>query len=137
MSKKVKNSPTLNRKIFVLDTSVILHDHEAIHNFEEHDVIIPITVLEELDQFKKGNDTINFEAREFIRAIDILSGTNKLNDWVKLNGSERGSFRVLMHEMAGSVDAEDVFGEKKADHRILNAALRAQEEHPDRRVVLV
>ena len=54
-------------KIFVIDTSVILHDHNAIHNFDEHDIAIPITVLEELDNFKKGNDTKNYEAREFIR----------------------------------------------------------------------
>ncbi len=45
------------KKIFVLDTSVILYDHNAIKNFQEHDVAIPITVLEELDNFKKGNDT--------------------------------------------------------------------------------
>ena len=42
------------RKIFVLDTSAILFDHNAIHNFKEHDVAIPITVLEEIDRFKKG-----------------------------------------------------------------------------------
>src|SRR5690606_39193948 len=52
------------KKIFVLDTSVILYAHNSIMNFAEHDVVIPITVLEELDQFKKGNDTRNFEARE-------------------------------------------------------------------------
>ncbi|NCZ95416.1 MAG: ribonuclease, partial [Flavobacteriia bacterium] len=45
------------KKIFVLDTSVILYDHHAIMNFEEHDVAIPIPVLEELDEFKKGSDT--------------------------------------------------------------------------------
>ena len=62
------------KKIFVLDTSVILYDHNCINNFQEHDVAIPITVLEELDNFKKGNDTINYEAREFILYIDKLSG---------------------------------------------------------------
>ena len=45
-------------KIFVLDTNVILHDHNAIYNFQENDLVIPIAVLEELDKFKKGNDTI-------------------------------------------------------------------------------
>jgi PhoH-like ATPase len=42
-------------KIFILDTNVILHDSACINNFQEHDIVIPITVLEELDQFKKGN----------------------------------------------------------------------------------
>ena len=61
------------KKIFVLDTSVIIYEHNSILNFDEHDVGIPITVLEELDNFKKGNDTKNFEAREFIRLIDKLA----------------------------------------------------------------
>ncbi|MFM7903577.1 MAG: PIN domain-containing protein, partial [Bacteroidota bacterium] len=86
------------RKIFVLDTSAILFDHNAIHNFKEHDVAIPITVLEEIDRFKKGNDVINFEAREFIRNIDKLSGQHSLQDWIPLNGPTKGMIRVLMME---------------------------------------
>lgn len=57
---------TSNKKIFVLDTSVLLFDHNAITSFEENDVAIPIIVLEELDQFKIGNETKKFEAREVI-----------------------------------------------------------------------
>jgi PhoH-like ATPase len=125
-----------DKKIFVLDTSVILYDHNAIKNFQEHDVAIPITVLEELDNFKKGNDTINFEAREFIRFLDKLSGEYTLNDWIPINGRGRGKFKVIMIEKA-SVDAERVFGERKADHRILNAALAMREENPGRKVILV
>ncbi|MEQ9305313.1 MAG: PIN domain-containing protein, partial [Marinoscillum sp.] len=66
-------STTKEKKIFVLDTSVILYAHDSILNFAEHDVGIPITVLEELDTFKKGNDTKNFEAREFTRLLDKLA----------------------------------------------------------------
>lgn len=55
--KKASKTSITERKIFVLDTSVIIYDHTAIKNFAEHDVVIPITVLEELDQFKKGNDS--------------------------------------------------------------------------------
>lgn len=130
MAKKVE------RKIFVLDTSVILYDHNAIKNFQEHDVAIPITVLEELDNFKKGNDTINFEAREFIRFLDKLSGEYTLNDWIPINGRGRGKFKVIMHEKS-NVDAEKVFGERKADHRILNGALAMMEENPSRKVIMV
>ena len=61
-------------KLFVLDTNVILHDSGCIRNFEENDVAIPITVLEELDQFKRGNEDIHFQAREFLRRIDVLTG---------------------------------------------------------------
>lgn len=124
------------RKIFVLDTSVILYDHNSINNFQEHDVAIPITVLEELDNFKKGNDTINFEAREFIRNLDKLSGQYTLTDWIPINGRGRGKLKVLMGEK-GSVDAQIVFGERKADHRILNAALALSEREKGRKVVMV
>ncbi|HOY39163.1 MAG TPA: PIN domain-containing protein, partial [Bacteroidales bacterium] len=61
-------------KIFVLDTNVLLHDHECLFKFQENDIIIPIVVLEELDHFKRGNDLINFHAREFTRVLDELSG---------------------------------------------------------------
>ena len=124
------------KKIFVLDTSVIIYDHNAINEFDEHDVAIPITVLEELDNFKKGNDTKNFAARQFIRLLDEMAGTKTLQQWIPLKGSKKGSFKVLMIEKAG-VDATKVFGDSKADHKILNAALQLTEEHKDRKVVLV
>lgn len=123
-------------KIFVLDTSVILYDHSAINHFEDNDVAIPITVLEELDNFKKGNDSLNFEAREFIRFLDRASGDYTLDEWIPIPGKNKGRFKVVMHEKA-SRDAEKVFGERKADHRILNAAIRMQDEHPDRQVILL
>ena len=124
------------KKIFVLDTSVIIYNHNSIHSFEENDVAIPITVLEELDNFKKGNDTKNFEAREFIRIIDKLSKNNSLQDWIPLNGKTKGNFKVIMHEQS-EIDAEKIFGERKADHRILNAALRLVQENPSQKVILV
>jgi PhoH-like ATPase len=133
---KSTSAKAADKKIFVLDTSVILYDHQAVKNFQEHDVAIPITVLEELDNFKKGNDTINFEAREFIRFLDKLSGEYTLSDWIPINGRGRGKFKVIMHER-GSVDAERVFGERKADHRILNGAIAMRDENPDRKVIMV
>ena len=120
----------------MLDTSVIIYDHNAINEFDEHDVAIPITVLEELDNFKKGNDTKNFAARQFIRLLDELAGTKTLQQWIPLKGSKKGAFKVIMNGK-GEVDANKVFGESKADHKILNAALALQVEHKDRKVVLV
>ncbi|MCK4638923.1 MAG: PhoH family protein, partial [Bacteroidales bacterium] len=124
------------KKIFVLDTSVILYNHDAINSFEDNDVAIPITVLEELDNFKKGNDTINFEAREFIRIMDRLSGKFTLQNWISLNGAEKGRFKVIMNEQS-EMDARKIFGENKPDHRILNATLVLTEENPDKKVILV
>ncbi|MCU0422271.1 MAG: PhoH family protein [Bacteroidia bacterium] len=131
MAKKVNE-----KKIFVLDTSVILYDHQCINNFQEHDVAIPITVLEELDNFKKGNDTINYEAREFIRFLDKLSGEYTLTEWIPINGRGRGNFKVLFPAKS-SVDAEVVFGERKADHKILNSAIALQDKEKTKKVILV
>src|ERR1041385_4232774 len=127
---------TKEKKIFVLDTSVIIYDHNAIKSFKEHDVVVPITVLEELDNFKKGNDTKNYAAREFTRYIDKISGRNTLQDWVNINGKGHGMFMIEMHQ-SPKVDAEKIFGERKADHRILNSALYLSEKYPARKVVLV
>ncbi len=125
-----------DRKIFVLDTSVIIYDHTAIKNFAEHDVVIPITVLEELDNFKKGNDSKNFSAREFTRYIDKLSGKNTLQNWTSINGPTRGSFKIEMHS-SSQINAEKIFDDRKADHRILNTALYTAESNPGRKVILV
>ena len=134
---KKTESGQKTKKIFVLDTSVIIYEHNSIMNFEEHDVGIPITVLEELDNFKKGNDTKNFEAREFTRLIDKLAQGKMLQDWNPLNGStNKGNFKVLMYSKS-KIDASEVFDEDKADHRILNAALQLQQEIPNKKVILV
>ena len=125
------------KKIFVLDTSVILYNHNSINSFDDNDVAIPITVLEELDQFKKGNDTINFEAREFIRIMDRLSDNASLQNWIPLENGNKGKFKVIMNDKSAQMNAEAIFGERKNDHRILNAALALKEEFPDRKVVMV
>ncbi len=125
------------KKIFVLDTSVLLYDSNAIKNFKEHNVAIPIQVLEEIDNFKKGNDTKNFEAREFIRFTDDIAKGQLINDWIPLNGSKTGRFKVVFHSEKPKLDAEQVFSDGKYDHKILNCALSLQEEYPDKKVVLV
>ena len=137
MYKEGRSKSAGKKKIFVLDTSVILYDHNAFENFQEHDVAIPIQVLEELDNMKSGNDTRNFEARGFIRLMDSLSQKHLLNQWHPLNGQNKGSFKVIMDKRSADTDAERIFGEGKIDHRILNAALALQEENPDKKVVLV
>ena len=122
------------KKIFVLDTSVILHSHDSIMNFEENDIGIPITVLEELDEMKKGNDTKNFEAREFIRLIDKLSKHEMLDKWISLNGKNKGSFKVLVDKKN---DINNVFNDEINDHKILNSAVQLQKEEKNKLVILV
>jgi len=122
--------------IYVLDTSVLLHDHQAINHFEDNNVAIPITVLEELDKFKVGNDSKNFCAREVIRFIDKLSGDGNLQEWISL-GSNQGSFKIALENNPREVNAEYVYSVGKNDHKIINSALFLKETEPKFDVKLV
>ncbi len=132
---RTKETP---KKIFVLDTSVILYNHNAINSFDDNYVAIPITVLEELDNFKKGNDTKNFEAREFIRILDTLSERHLITDWIPLPTTKGGKFKVIMNESVPiEKDARRIFDDNKPDHRILNAAMVMAAENVEKKVILV
>jgi PhoH-like ATPase len=128
-------SPTQARKLFVLDTNVILHDAGCIFNFDEHHIAIPIAVLEELDQFKKGDSGINFQAREFLRRLDELTGDVLSQSGASL-GRGLGAIRVVM---GGKLDEQlhAAFLRESSDHRILNTALNLQKQEPDVPVILV
>ncbi len=119
-------------KIFVLDTNVILHDATCIHHFEDNEIVIPISVLEELDQFKRGNEQLHFNARNFLRNLDDLStGTN--ND--ELNESDGKIKVVVNHNWHPDVEAS--FQEDCPDHRIINCAYKLHIDNSDREVILV
>lgn len=124
------------KKIFVLDTSVIIFDHKSIMNFDEHDVVLPITVLEELDTFKKGNDTKNFEAREFIRFLDKTSKDHLIQDWIPLPGENKGSFRIAMETNGIESSATKIYGDSM-DNKILNSCLIVSKQEPKRQIILV
>jgi PhoH-like ATPase len=123
------------KKIFVLDTNVLLHDYRCIYNFQENNVIIPITVLEELDKFKKGNDIINYHAREFTRELDRLSGDNLFNGGVPL-GKRLGKLSIETGKpFSGPVQIS--FPENTPDHRILAIADHVFRNNPDKHVVFI
>lgn len=124
------------KKVFVLDTSVLLHDHQSITTFENNDIAIPITVLEELDKFKIGNDTKNFSAREVIRFIDKLSGKHSLQDWIPL-GKGLGKFKVILDTTPEGLNAEDIYAKGKNDHKIINSALYLKETETRKEVIMV
>jgi PhoH-like ATPase len=124
-----------HKKLFIIDTNVLLHDYKCIYNFEENDIIIPIVVLEELDKFKRGNDLINFHAREFTRELDKLSGDMLLTANIPL-GENLGN----MHIETGKDFSEKVsqsFPERTADHRILAIAEWVCSTNKDKTVVLI
>jgi len=123
-------------KIFILDTNVILHDSDCIFHFQEHDIVIPITVLEELDNFKKGSSTLNFHAREFVRELDSLSGDNLFNGGVQI-GPNHGKISIVL-EKEFQEDLERNFHPPyKPDHHILNTTYYLAGAHPEKDVILV
>jgi len=122
-------------KLFILDTNVILHDFNSINQFQENDIVIPITVLEELDNFKKGNEEKNYHAREFMRELDKLSGDNLFNGGLSL-GEGLGTITVAL----GKEFSEKMklsFKPDKPDHQILAVANYYHEKFKDRYVALV
>jgi PhoH-like ATPase len=124
-----------DNKLFVLDTNVILHDSGSVFHFDEHDIAIPITVLEELDKFKRGNEDIHFQAREFLRRIDALTGDLMSQRGAPL-GPNLGRIRVVLGgELDGRLKAS--FFQDSPDHRILNTALTLQKSEPGRKVVVI
>ena len=120
------------KKIFVLDTNVILHDATCIQNFEDNEVVIPISALEELDQFKRGNEQIHYNAREFLRLLDELSIDSNSNE---LNQPD-GKIKVVVNHN-WHPDVEKTFKEDCPDHRIINCAFKLHEENLDKQLVLV
>ncbi|MBI4793392.1 MAG: PhoH family protein [Deltaproteobacteria bacterium] len=123
------------KKIFVLDTNVILHDSSCIYQFQEHDIVIPITVLEELDHFKKGDETVNFHARQFTRALDELSGDKMFNGGIRI-GPKCGKISIRL-EQDFHPDLRANFIPSKADHHILNIAYYVALDNAPRQVILV
>jgi PhoH-like ATPase len=127
--------PVRSPKIFVLDTNVILHDSSCMYQFEEHDIVIPIALLEELDHFKKGNEILNFHAREFVRSLDALSGDKLFDGGVRI-GKRKGRVSVRL-DREFHPDLALSFATQHPDHRILNTAFWLAREHPRREVILV
>jgi PhoH-like ATPase len=123
------------KKIFVLDTNVLLHDYKSIFRFQENDLVIPIVVLEELDKLKKGNDLINFHAREFTRELDKLSGDHLFNGGLTL-GEGLGKLSIETGK-AFSEEMCESFPEKTPDHRILAITDHIRKRYKKRPVILI
>ena len=114
---KAPTSAEQVRKHFVLETNVLLLNPQSIFKFEEHEVVIPLTVLEELDTFKKNNDEKGRNARQVIRALDRLRSIGHLFEGVVWN-EQGGSIRVMRFKAAGSYDLDLSI----VDNRIIGVA---------------
>jgi PhoH-like ATPase len=128
------------RRIYALDTNVLLHDPTALFRFEEHDVFIPMTVLEELDEKKQGVSEVARNARQASRFLNELIERNNSHgigdgvplaqpDGVKLrSGGANG--RLYFQTRSGN-------GQGKADNQIISAVLELRDRKQDAAVVLV
>lgn len=137
--KKVR-LPVAQRKLFVLDTNVLLHDSNSLFKFEEHDVFLPMIVLEELDHQKKGMSEVARNARQVSRFLDTLVGNAaKLDKGVALNGAGNiealGSLLLQTTAMHATLPVELPPG--KADNAILSVVHALQALHAKRDVILV
>ncbi|MFV0268868.1 MAG: PhoH family protein [Draconibacterium sp.] len=118
-----------------MDTNVIFHDYTCIYQLQDNDVILPITVLEELDKFKRGNDLINFQAREFTRLLDEIVGDELFNGGKTL-GQGKGKLRIETGKPF-SDELKASFKEDIPDHRILAIADYISKSYPKRKSVLI
>lgn len=123
------------KKNFVIDTNVILHDYKCLKNFQENDIYLPIVVLEELDKFKKGNEQINYNAREFVRELDLVT-----DDDLFTKGAPLGEGLGRLFVVAGKVESKrvhDSFPEHIPDHQILAVTDSIAHKNPDIKTILV
>jgi PhoH-like ATPase len=130
----VKKRPS-GIKLYVIDTNVLIHDPNAPLNFEEHRVIIPLTVLEELDKLKTGNNSVAADCRQSIRMINSLLGDaspRQIEAGVPIQreslDKELGTISILM-DLDGS--AHEHLPETLNDNKIINALVSLQSRQPD------
>src|SRR5690554_5212354 len=132
---KTKKGASGPKKNFILDTNVILHDFDSINNFEENDIYIPFIVLEELDKFKKGSEQINYNARAFVRELDLIT-----DDDLFTSGAELGLGKGKLYIVNASKDNKkitDAFPERSPDNRILSVLSEIAEKNPGMKTILV
>jgi PhoH-like ATPase len=139
-ARKAAASGALARKLFVLDTNVLLHDPTSLFRFEEHDIFLPMMVLEELDHQKKGMSEVARNARQVSRSLDsLVHSTENLDDGVDLSqlGNKDAIGRLMFQTTAiqSTLPADLPMG--KADNQILGVVRGLQERYTDRDVVLV
>ncbi|WP_114787802.1 PhoH family protein [Vibrio tetraodonis] len=129
-----------DRKLFVLDTNILLHEPLAIYSFQEHDVVIPMTVLEELDRIKDSKRDVARDARVAIRAMEAMfkdATPDEISEGIPINRDKEhtGHISILADfELQETVKA---FADKAGDNRILNAVLYLQNKRAPREVILI
>jgi PhoH-like ATPase len=122
------------RKLYVIDTSVMLYDPESLRSFNGNEVILPLIVLEELDRFKEKQALIGSNARQVNRFLDGLRKKGKLSDGVRLEEYDTTIRTLADHNEPVDIGSLDP---QKGDNKIIVAALRLKQIYPNREVKVV
>lgn len=121
------------KKIYVLDTNVLLQDPESIHNFEDNEVVLPDTVIEELDRLKGRNGELGYNSRKCIREIEMLRKSGDILAGVPMK--DGGIFRIETD--CKDVEMPEDWDLGKADNNVIRIAKGLSEKHSDKKVILV
>ncbi|MFZ2739061.1 MAG: PhoH family protein [Burkholderiaceae bacterium] len=126
-------------KLFVLDTNVLLHDPMCLFRFEEHDIFLPMIVLEELDSHKKGMTEVARNARQTSRSLDLLAGAADIGSGLSLaaSGHREAGGKLFFQTQPLSYTLPASLPQGKADNQILGVVEALRQQHAPREVVLV
>jgi len=140
-TRSVKPKSSGQRKLFVLDTNVLMHDPMCLFRFEEHDIFLPMIVLEELDGHKKGMTEVARNARQTSRSLDALAASNEseMTQGLQLNstGHKHVSGKLFFQTEPLDISLPISLPQGKADNQILGVVQALRNKHPSREVVLV
>ncbi len=128
------------RKLFVLDTNVLMHDPTCLFRFEEHDVYLPMMTLEELDNHKKGMSEVARNARQVSRTLDgLVANAGPISEGLSLArlGSREALGRLYFQTKLADIEPVEGLPQGKADNQILGVVRALQRDREDRQVVLV
>ena len=133
--------PSGPKRLFVLDTNVLMHDPLSLFRFEEHDIFLPMITLEELDSHKRGMSEVARNARQASRELDALVSGSDLNpkDGIALakTGKREALGRLFFQETLLEVKLPVGLPQGKSDNQILGVVKSLREQHPGRNIVLV
>lgn len=128
------------KKLFVLDTNVLMHDPSSLFRFEEHDIFLPMVTLEELDNNKKGLTEVARNARQASRYLEEIVGTDlvdlELGCPLAIQGNKHVTGRLFLQTNQVNNDLPGLAGDK-ADNQIISVVLNLHQHHTERKVVLV
>ncbi len=140
-AKSLRKKTTGPAKLFVLDTNVLLHDPMSLFRFEEHDIYLPMIVLEELDGHKKGMTEVARNARQISRSLDQLAAVqdSDMKEGLKLDGTghREAMGRLFFQTQTITSNLPAALPQGKADNQILGVVAGLGELHKGREVVLV